>query len=455
MHLELHPEAAKNLDAKAEELLTKLAPDPHVRRRRPEGSFVPDIVIHEISEDAVLEVIETGYVNPLGREIAKTFPHDTGVLGLFGEDYKDLVRLAEVMQKAKTLRDKVSVGLLTDLIFKWIADRHRRVAELPMTGYVLGECEKQLLELEIWLPVAMLQIQSDIQIGRVTLRTITKEMIDAWHEPIKNRLIEEFGGVDPQAQLSLDEERSDLQGFAAATVSLHAEPQRASEIASEEAERALAMLRLFSPANRLPEVVSYCTLLGKEHVEETKELVVQGGRIINYSAGSADPASPFWALGNRFIDEIGNAGLVVLSDLLAQEKRTEFQEALLDSLRLYSKCPLMKDPADKLIAILVALESMLLKDGSEPIQQNLAERIAFLFEASAGERREMKAKIIRAYGLRSSFIHHGRGITTDEMDALREFMMVAWTSFYALIRFSQTFATKAEMFDMIEERKMS
>lgn len=41
------------------------------------------------------------------------------------------------------------------------------------------------------------------------------------------------------------------------------------------------------------------------------------------------------------------------------------------------------------------------------------------------------------------------------MDALREFMVVAWMSFYALIRFSETFATKAEMFDKMEERKIS
>lgn len=455
MRLELHPEAAKSFNAKAEALLTKVAPDPNMPRPRQRGSFVPDIVIHEMSEDAVQEVLATGYVNSLGREIAKTFPHGSGMLGLFGENYKDLVRLAEAVQKVKTLRDKVSVELLTDLIFEWIAGRHSRSTDAQMTGYILGECERRLLELEIWLPVAMLHIQSDIKIGRVTLRTISKEMIDAWHGPMIERLNSEFGGVEPRAQLSLDEERSELQGLAAATVKLHAEPGRASEIAHEEAEMALAMLRFFSPANRLPEVVSYCTLLGKEHVEETKELVVQDARVINFSVGPVNPASPFWTLHNRFIEEINNAGLVVLSGLLLQEKRTEFQEALLDSLRLYSKCALAKEPADKLIAILVALESMLLKDGNEPIQQNLAERIAFLFEASAGERLEMKRKVIKAYGLRSSFIHHGRGISTDEMDALREFMMVAWTSFYALIRLSHTLETKAEMFDKIEERKMS
>jgi hypothetical protein len=175
MQLELHPEAAKSFDARAEELRTKLTPDPHVRRRRPEGSFVPGIVIHEMPEEAVLEVIETGYVNPLGREIAKIFRHGSDVLGLFGESYKDLVRLAEAMQKTRTLRDKVSVALLTELIFNWIARRHQQAAETPMSGYVLGECERQLLELEVWLPVAMLQLQSDIQIGQVTFRTITKE----------------------------------------------------------------------------------------------------------------------------------------------------------------------------------------------------------------------------------------------------------------------------------------
>lgn len=87
--------------------------------------------------------------------------------------------------------------------------------------------------------------------------------------------------------------------------------------------------------------------------------------------------------------------------------------------------------SSKLVAVLVALESMLLNDGSEPIQQNLSERIAFLFGPE--KRSGIKKSVIRAYSLRSKFIHHGHIIGTDEIDTLREFLLNVWAAFLSSI----------------------
>jgi hypothetical protein len=167
--LELHPEATKNFDARADGLLTKLTPDPYAQRSKREGRFMPDIFIREVE----FPVVNKGYSHPLhGREIAKTFQDGEEVMGLFDEGYKDLVRLAEKIQKAKTIRDKVSVKTLTELIFKWVSDRHRRLTDLPMTRHVLPECEGMLREAEIWVPVATLHIQSGASSPRRSVEVI-------------------------------------------------------------------------------------------------------------------------------------------------------------------------------------------------------------------------------------------------------------------------------------------
>lgn len=452
MRLELHPDAAKNFHAKAEELLSKIIPDPHAGRQRPEGAFMPGIRIHTLQEAA--EVVSKGYASPLdGKEIAKTFWDGSKDVGLFEEGYKDLVRLAEKIQKVKNVGDRVSKELLVDLIFKWVAAKYLEKADVPMTEYVLAECEKEMREVEIWIPVAMLSIQSDITIGRVTLKTVTKEMLDPWFSAVAANAAPH--NTAAQIEQRLSEWRDEMQGFAAATIKLFAEPHRASEIAFEEADRAVSLLRFFSPASHIPEVISYCTLRGKEHLEGTKKLTVQNGMIVGYSDQSIDRSSPLWVLDDEYISDVEGSGLRILSDLLNKEKLTEYQEALLNSVLLYSKAALAKDPSDKLIATLVALESFLLKDGSEPIQQNLAERIALLFKVSSAERIEKKRQVIKAYGLRSSFIHHGHSIAIDEMDALREFMMTAWLGFTVLIEVSDAYKTKAELFEKLEEIKMT
>jgi hypothetical protein len=450
MRLELHPDAARNFDAKAGELVAKLIPDPHAGRRTG-GGFTPGIVIHDQPEAA--EVVSTGYASQLGNEIAKTFRDGDRDLGLFDEGYKDLVRLAEKVQKVKSIRDAASRELLVELIFKWVASKYQGKADGPMTAYVLAECEKQLREAEIWVPVAMLGIQSDIKIGRVTLKTVTKQMLDPWFSAIAGKAAPHSTAA--QMESRLDEMRREMQGFAAATVKVFAEPRRALEVAFEEAERAVSLLRFFSPASHIPELVSYCTLRGKEHVEGLKQLTVRGGRIEGYSEQSVDRSSPFWALDGEHIAELEACGLRALGDLLNRDKLTEYQGALLDAVLLYSKVALAKSPTDKLIAALVALESFLLKDGNESIQQNLADRIAFLFKISAKERMEKKRHVIRAYGLRSSFIHHGHQIDIEEMDTLREFLLTAWLSFNVLIEVSEKYETRAQLFDQIEEWKMT
>jgi hypothetical protein len=146
-------------------------------------------------------------------------------------------------------------------------------------------------------------------------------------------------------------------------------------------------------------------------------------------------------------------GLDYLGNLLIKENRTEYEQALIDCLILYSKSTLAKDPASKLVGVLVALESMLLKDGSEPIQQNLSERIAFLF--SPEKRIEIKRSVIRAYGLRPMFIHHGRRIETDEIDELREFLLNVWGALHGLVNLTTRCTDKAQFFRMFEETKMS
>lgn len=451
MRLELHPDAAKNFDAKAEELVSKLIPDPHARRRSG-GGFMPGIVIHEQPEGA--EVVSTGYASPIGgKEIAKTFWDGSQNVGLFEEGYKDLVRLAEKIQKVKTVKDRVSKELLVDLIFKWVAAKHLQKADITMTGYVLAECEKELREIEMWVPVSMLSIQSDITIGRITLKTVTKEMLDPWLSAIADSAV--GGNTAAQVGQQLDEMRREMQGFAAATIKLFAEPRRASEIAFEEADRAVALLRFYSPASHIPELISYCTLRGREHVEGAKRLIVRDGMIDGYSEHSLDGSSPFWVLDSEHIAEIEACGLRTLNDLLTKEKPTEYQAALLDSVLLYSKAALAKNPTDKLIAVLVALESFLLKDGNESIQQNLADRMAFLFKVSAKERMEKKRQVIRAYGLRSAFIHHGHQIDTDEMERLQEFLLTAWLSFNILIEVANDYTTKEQLFDQLEEWKMT
>jgi hypothetical protein len=249
MPIEVHSEAAKSFDRKAEGLLAKLTPPPSPPRRGTAGGFKPDTHVSAAftEEDIIGEVQATSQVvDRNGTEVGRYIEHGQGMVGLIGESFSELVRLAETMGKTPALRDTASTSFIVDSIFAWMQGRLAGSVESGVTESVLARCEEQIQEVELWLPIAWLNIESDIRLGRVTFRTISRRMIDEWQARIPA-----FEGPETQARVqhALEQERHQLLGFAAAVVQTKAEPQRASEIAFAEAERAVSLLRFFSPAN--------------------------------------------------------------------------------------------------------------------------------------------------------------------------------------------------------------
>jgi hypothetical protein len=450
--LSFHKEAAKNFDRIAQELLLELTARSQPSQVRSGGALDPDIhIAARIGPEDIIGEVKIGHVDSFGRENAKSFQKNSELVGLFDESYKKLVRLAEAMQKTKFLRSAVSVTFLTDLVFEWLQHRYETKSVPAMSEYVLSKSAPALQEIELWLPIHMLHVQSDLTIGRVTLRTVTRAMMDEWREGYLSHA--ENDETIAVVERFMERERNRLQGFAAAVVRLTAEPRRASEIALHEAEQSVSLLRFYSPANFVPQLTSYCALLGTQHIDTYDLLAVREGRVINYSSGVYDESEPSWALSTTKIAELRSAGLDTLSSLLLREKRTEFQEELLAALNLYSRSSLAKNLADKLVYVLVALESMFLRSSSEPIMDKISERMAFLAGRNREERRDIVRVVKRTYEIRSSFIHHGRSVGIDEMDILRKFMVTAWQCLQGLIQYSVSDQANKERFFITLENK--
>lgn len=313
-----------------------------------------------------------------------------------------------------------------------------------MVDCVLNKCEQELKYLEIWIPIAETFIQSDLRIGNVILKTISKEVLDQW--------MDHWGeGICNKEQTKTDfmaRYQKKIQGISAATIRLNAEPIRAFEIAVEESEKALSILRIFSPAAVHPRLNTYITLLGKEHIDCYTYFLVNDAKLLSITEGLIDNSGIASALSNDAISRIKSSGLDLLSEILASGPETKFQEQVLDSIFIYSRCPLAKDVADKLIYILVAIESILLKDDNEPIQQNISKRMAYLIGNTVEQRKNVIENVIKIYKLRSSFIHHGQRI--EDMDTLLIFMRYARTFFQIIIENITKFKDKQELIDKIE-----
>jgi hypothetical protein len=380
-------------------------------------------------------VQKTGLVNTTPR------------IGLIGDGFRALRDLSERFQTHGNLREVASFEFIRDAVFEWVEFTHRRQAVGALSTYLSKRVNDEIKEFEIWIPLFQTYLESTIPMGPVTLRTITREMMDEAEAKVPVPNAETAAAV----RLAFARDRSAVQGRAAVVVRIRAEQNKAIGTSRQHAEVAASLLRFLSPANWTSKLRSYCVPLGSENVRRCVELFIENDSITTYSRGVLDSTQP-WLLSNLYLAQFPRL-LDRLSTLWRENKRSPFQQDLYDVLIVYSRNSLAVEPADKLIYILVALESILLRNESEPIGQNVSERMAFLCGNSLVARKAIVANAKEVYRLRSAFVHHGQSI--KDVETLSTFALNAWTCLYNLIMTSEHYQTKDDLILAIENRKLS
>jgi hypothetical protein len=160
------------------------------------------------------------------------------------------------------------------------------------------------------------------------------------------------------------------------------------------------------------------------------------------------PFPSFWEIPK---EEHQQRLLQNLIAIFATEQRTDFQQRLFDALLIYSQNNVAKEPYEKLIFCLVAVESMLVKDPSEPIQDNIGERMAYILGETVQERLEIESLVKQVYAIRSKFVHHGQRPT--DMEVLARFMKKVWILFFHWILNHSAVSTKAELIEGLRRLK--
>jgi hypothetical protein len=450
MSLSIHPKAIANFNKKGEEILSLLA---NARGPNRETSFPSQLFVeHFINAQEIIGEMKYGEADFKGDEISRYFKHEGKLVGLNGDNYIAFEHICTSIQRSPSLRDVISLKAIKDAVFEWVKHRHKAQTNQPLLDFILPRIESVIKEIEIWIPIFGTEIESSFSVGRVLFQTISKSMIDKWSaEVIKGKPDEEA----KKLKKYFDKERRQIQGLAAGTMVLKADPVRAGEIAIDEIERMLNLVRFFEPSNFHPSISSHCTILGKQNLQTTKFYTVENGMLVGSSSTIIDKSSSNWRIDNNLLAIMKHDGLDKINSLLVSEKPSEFQKLVIDTLQTYSRSGLAKTYSDKLVYLLVTLESLLLKDNSESIQQNVGERLAFALEKEPENRKRIVKNFKEIYGMRSEFVHHGNDVDIEQVNTLREFMMNTWRFLRLVINNANNFQTKIQMINAIENIKFT
>jgi hypothetical protein len=445
MNFDLHPDAVAGFTAQAQAIADRIRVKDQAPQPANAGFKVDAFIGHALTADDLRGPIEVSGQDATGKRVTRFTTEGGKLIGLGEEDYPQLAKLARSIQKTPAFRNTVSVQFVEDALFRWSLKTCKQETTQSACNFVIGEATTSVRELEIWIPIYSLHVQTPFNVGSVVYKTITREMLDVWQQGIRSK-----AGESPEVLEALKRRRKELQALAAGVVSIVAEPQRAFEVASERVDAATALLRLFAPANFEPNLLSYCVPLGSHLREGHHHLTVKDGNIVGETRGVLPRGTDPWVIDDPTLRQYQSLGLTAISDLFSKEPKTDLENSVFEALLLYSKASLVPETAEKLLYIFAALESVLLLNETEPITQNVGERLAFLVANDADSRLNVKKVVAEAYGVRSSFVHHGR--RTEEFN-LTEMLMASWNGLHAMVGNSSRFKTKEELLATIERHK--
>jgi len=443
----MHPEAIKNFNKNAEELVD-LVKSQQAQKPRKTDSQKGYFTSHTIIEKDIIGEISINLTNAFRDDLGYLFQVEQRDYGITGSDYAELKKCAERIQKDKTFNTTSSVNFVIENLKKWIRNRYENKEEKDFISFLKSILDSSIKKYQVWVPIPFTSIENDFSIGNVKIRTISKSIIDLWIRIDANKI-----DIDTLSKIEKFKAKiqQEYQGYAAAVYECEAEPIRAQEIAIDYISDALSMLRLFSPGNFSTRLVSGMYEYGKSLIE-TKNLFLFDSVNLGFSQTSKLlDHGMYWTIPSYIICNPVMSGF---NKILLIKGKNEFQKKVYEALKIYSKHTLRRNPFDKLLYILISLESILLRNETEPVQQNLAERIAFAIEKTNKERKKIVKTIKKIYSIRSKFVHHGDQ-TIEESEELDKFLNIAWRMFVLLTQNINSFKTKDEFITALEDLKFS
>lgn len=348
------------------------------------------------------------------------------------------------------------MSFLYDIVFKWFEEKYKGTlpAENDLIGFLKRNAEKAIKKCTIYIPITFLSIQKFFKVEKVRFEYLTKNFCDKYISNAKSKISEQ--GKFDQNSFNVFETRfrKRYQGTVFAAITIEAEQKRCIEIAKIEVQKALTVLRFFSPSAFLPEIPSYFCIMGRTNLPKNYYFVFENGyEIPSIHEGLDERRMHRWSLSAGEFAEISKLGLGLAAELIFKENPSEFEDSVLNSMHLYDRALTSMEFQDKIVYALVSAENLLIQNQSEPIQTNVGLRLAFLTESEHKKRKDVKYTISKSYKFRSAYIHHGKVI--EEWELLKSLQQIIWTAIRNAMILSKKFKTTKEFFDYLEEMVLS
>ena len=449
MKFNIHPNAIESFNEQALNLVDLVKATP--RQSKVDASFETDIRSRfNITAKDIVGNPKEKLADYRGNIIGRYFESSGIRYALEDSEHELLAALAKKIQRLPAFRDRLSQKYIEENLFSWIELVHGSKGQPDSYfEFLIRDASSVVIPITVHVPIAYTAVEEPFVFCGVLIENLSKVYIDILEKEMIPRATDEDA-----LRKFFEKLRNDHQGYASTKLTLECEYNYAEEKAIGMSQQAIDLLSIYSGAALLPDVKNLSRIKGAEHLATSTAIFHTAEDCTTTRDRIVDRASDMqWKISKQDLNNYRKCGLDVISELVIKSKRTDFESCLLNSITIYSKASLTAEPLEKLVYTLSALETALLKNENEPIQQNLGERIALFIGDELEQRKRIIRSVKNVYEIRSKYLHHGN--SSSELDELTEFFRYVWTFFVVLLGCTKKYKSKAEFLDAINDKKLT
>jgi len=358
---------------------------------------------------------------------------------VFAEVSDPIERVMEVPWAAGALSRQFVEGQ----IVRWLQASFRQASPDHLSQVIAIESKKSVRPVTLWAPIARLEVQSEFALGPVHIKPMSKEMMDE----LRVNLLRTAGPRTEDVKKLHDDLRENMQGLAAVVVEMDAEPDLVREQGEMLARSAVGLLRFLSPTASLDFPPSAVALLGSE-LEPSSSFLTLGNDTFSYQKRMLSPPIGEWRISDAVLSRFLQSDLNRIGPLIHPEGLSPFALAVRTSMLLYSAGSTLHDPVDRLLYILSALESLLVRHQGEAREFNVEERMSLVLSRTGPPREEVRRRVRMAYRLRLR--RENSSLTPEEKSSFGVFVNLLHLLLRIALQNVHSFPTIGAFIDALE-----
>ncbi len=301
--------------------------------------------------------------------------------------------------------------------------------------------------------IEMYDIES-FSLGRIEFKRITKASLEEILEAAKTLTKKTRHSPEEQElfiQVSNEDLSKEFSEKICAVYQIVAEPNRARELAEQETQLALDLLRYSIPAlykdgeDIRIGLSSQMSFIYQQTLSLSSDYFLIYRNLLHHD----------YKISKNNFTVLEEIGVFEVSDILRKpyEQLNDFEKTLLRGIHWFADCQTQVKIENEIMNLVTCLEVFFTPDKGDPISNSIAEGTALLLGEDLKERKRLKKRVKELYSLRSKVSHGGHSSILNK--DVTDLKFIAMKLLVKMIEWRETFKSRKDLIDWLEDKRLS